>query len=144
MARMLLVLLSLCSLVSRADGFAAWMVNEFCDRLVQPGSFIMNEAVVLSDERRVRVHRSYYTESGEKKQEELTSSSSAFYPGEKLTVTVSDDESGSLSMEHLFETSGGGRFLAEKHGCGHSRTSVNNQVLTMPQFKTEVKVWVGE
>lgn len=143
----LLPLTIFCVFSTRVEGFAAWMVNEFCDRLVQPGSVIMNEVVVLSSERQVRVHRSFYTESGDKIMEEVGSSDSAgmYYPGEELTVTVTDDHSGSLSAEFLFETSReGGRFLAEDRGCRHTRTNINSQILTLPQFKTEVKVWVGE
>ena len=140
-------LLIVCFYSSRVDGFAAWMVNEFCDRLVQPGSVIMNEVVVLSDERQVRLHRAFFTENGQQVVEEVggTGSELTYYPGEELTVTVSDDQSGSLSTEYLFETSrGAARFLAEERGCRHTRTNVNSQILTMPQFKTEVKVWVGK
>lgn len=146
------VLLIFCLFATEVNGFAAWMVNEFCDRLVQPGSVIMNEIVVQSNERQVLVHRSYYAESGEKVVELVGSSSAAnseskgvYYPGEELTVTVSDDKSGSLNTEYLFETSrSGGRFLGEERGCRHTRTNVNSQVLTMPPFKTDVRVWVGE
>eukprot|EP00603_Paraphysomonas_imperforata_P006221 CAMPEP_0114442496 /NCGR_PEP_ID=MMETSP0103-20121206/16979_1 /TAXON_ID=37642 ORGANISM="Paraphysomonas imperforata, Strain PA2" /NCGR_SAMPLE_ID=MMETSP0103 /ASSEMBLY_ACC=CAM_ASM_000201 /LENGTH=202 /DNA_ID=CAMNT_0001613761 /DNA_START=142 /DNA_END=747 /DNA_ORIENTATION=+ len=111
----------------------------------------MNEIVVQSNERQVLVHRSYYAESGEQVVELVGSSSAAnseskgvYYPGEELTVTVSDDKSGSLNTEYLFETSrSGGRFLGEERGCRHTRTNVNSQVLTMPPFKTDVRVWVG-
>jgi hypothetical protein len=130
-------------LVPGAAAFAAWMVDEFCDRALLPGAVVMNELVQQSDQRHVRVHRSHYTESGERVSEEVLGG--GFFPGEELVVSVSDDPAAGLSTEFLFETSGGGaHFLGHERGCHHTRTNVNNQVLTMPQFKTTVKLWVGE
>ena len=129
----------------------------------------MNEVVVLSQQRRVRVHRSFFTESGEQSVEELdidfdissssspTSVAAVFFPGEELTVSVSEEggEEGASAVEFLFETDqgksqqgrrggGGGGFLAEEGGCGHSRTASAPAVLTLPRHRTEVQVWVGK
>lgn len=149
-ARVFIVLLFICCVVSGVKGFASWMVNEFCDRHLISGEVIMNEVIVLSDDRVIRVHRSHFTESGMQVMEQVgvgegDGRSGVFFPGEELTVSVSEQIGASSSTEYLFETSAdGGRFLGERQGCGHTRTTKNHQVLTMPQFKTEVKVWVGE
>jgi hypothetical protein len=145
-------LLSFCWLLAGVDCFAAWMVNEHCDRLVRPGAVIMNAVVEESLDRRVRVHRHFFTESGERREEELwlEGGNNYFFPGEELTVSVSSStstaaEDPSANTEFLFETSvQGGRFLGEEEGCAHTRTASNGQVLTMPQFRTEVKLWVGK
>lgn len=103
---------------------------------------IMNDAVVLSEERSVRVYRRSFTESGKELLHEYTNSH-PFLPGEELVVTVSSSSGGSTGSEFLFEAKGGAKFLGQG-GCSHTRTDRSGQLLTMPKHRSEVQIWVGK
>jgi hypothetical protein len=87
------------------SGFANWMTKDFCDRALVVGEIIMNNEVISSDERSIRVFRDSV---------ELVNNS-AYIPSEKLLVELSDP-TGQYVFESLTAT-------FEKGGCDGHRFS---------------------
>jgi hypothetical protein len=85
------------------NAFADWMATSYCSRSLLPGEIIMNNVVLLSDERHLII-----TRNGEEIQ-----SGSQYIPGETLQVMLSDTHN-----QYLFETDFG-RFL--DGGCEGKR-----------------------
>jgi len=104
----------------RGDGFAAWMTKDFCDRQLDEGEIIMNEAAILTNERQVRVFR---------EDKELPSGAAVYVPKEILTVQISDS-TGQFVLESQHAEFVGG-------GCKHKNRVVKNHAsLKMPESGT--------
>jgi hypothetical protein len=112
-----------------SHGFANWLTTDFCDRSLVVGEVIMNEVIVYSELRSIKVLRDGSD----------ISSSGLYYPGEKLTVQLSD-----TTKQYVIETANG---QIENGGCeGRRIADKNNIILVMPELDadgSEVSVWAG-
>lgn len=111
------------------SGFASWMTRDFCDRALSAGEIIMNDEVVVSDERHVRVYRDTV---------EL-SNNSVYIPLERLLVELSDP-AGQYVFESLAATFEGG-------GCNGHRfsSSTKKAYIVLPAVDScpEVSIVAG-
>ena len=53
---LLLIIISII-IISKTNGFAEWLANQYCDRPLIVGEIIMNEEVKLSNDRKILVYR---------------------------------------------------------------------------------------
>jgi len=103
-----------------ASSFSAWMTKDFCDRQLDEGEIIMNEAAILTNERHVQVFR---------EGTELVSGQAVYVPNEILTVQISDSTGQFVLESQHAEFSGG--------GCKHkNRVVKNHAALKMPESGT--------
>ena len=127
------------------QSFAYWMENDYCDRSVAPGTVIMNEKAILSDEGHIRVFK------GKNFDQEVFSGQHYFTSGEQLRVWLQLDggEVEGGDEDAIFETKVGS---FQAGGCGGRRTSRRGSVLQLPVFNEayeeregqSVHVWAGE
>jgi hypothetical protein len=112
-----------------AEGFADWMVKDFCSRTLVAGQVIMNNKAENSDERRIRVYRG---------NTEL-SSGDAYVPTETLTVSISDPKD-----QYVYEVSPNAKF--ERGGCNGQRIADRPKVtLHLPDIgKGSVEIVAGK
>ncbi len=107
----------------------------------------MNEKVVTSRERRVRVFRVRDNEEKEVFSHEV------YTPGEKLIITLFGEREDQLAAETIFEVdeSSGASFPAG--GCGRRRIARSRSMLQMPgglaeeeseEDHLEVSIWAGK
>lgn len=100
----------------RANSFAAWMTKDFCDRQLDEGEIIMNEAAIMTNERSIRVFR----------EDKEVSTGSVYVPNEILTVQISDSTGQFVLEAHHAEFANG--------GCKKkSRVVKNHASLKMPE-----------
>lgn len=102
------------------------MENDFCERSFRVGEIVMNHETIESDDRTVIVSR------GNK---QLTSSS-YYYPHEKLKVSISK-KGGDLIFQVENATFING-------GCQGTRTAKDLQTILLPTDNKIVKIWVGK
>lgn len=111
-----LVLLLVWIKIQFSAGFAEWMMTDFCERSLTAGEVIMNDVVIVSDERSLKVYRN-------DDQEML--SGDEYYPSEKLQVAISNNEN-----QFVIETSAGKIYQG---GCNGRRQANKGRVLlTLP------------
>jgi hypothetical protein len=91
--------------VTPVKPFADWMTKDFCSRSLKVGEIIMNEEVIQSDERTVKV----FLENGDE-----VPSGSKYTKGQKLIVSV-DNTRG----QYVYEISGPASFV--DGGCNGRR-----------------------
>lgn len=106
--------------IGQCESFAAWMTKDFCDRKLVVDEVIMNQAVVLSAERQIKVFRG---------STELKSEIDQYIPGEELSVTLTDMG----KSQHVFETSPNARF--QNGGCEGTRIAKSPALLTVSNEK---------
>lgn len=104
-------------------------MTDFCERGLTVGEVIMNEAVMVSNERSVKVFRN---------DDQVVLSGEEYYPGEKLQVAIS-----SIENQFIIEASG-----AKIYGGGcHGKRQANKGrvMLTLPEADEagEVRVYAG-
>lgn len=110
--------------IQLSAGFADWMTSDFCDRGLAVGEVIMNEAVIVSKERTVKVYRN---------DDQEVKSGEEYYPGENLQIAIS-----SIENQFVIETSGGKIYNG---GCNGKRQSNKGRVLwMMPKGDKAVEV----
>jgi hypothetical protein len=120
--------LLLCREIPLANGFASWFAEDeqYCIRKMEEGQIIMNNRVVSSEDRTVQVFRG----------DEQLSSGAEYFPGEELSVVLSD-----VTAQFVFETTRG---EFENGGCNGRRFIESPAKLILPKESSDdVRIWAG-
>jgi len=111
----LLIIISII-IISKTNGFAEWLANQYCDRPLIVGEIIMNQEVELSNDRKILVYRDGI---------ELKSGSE-YKLGEILTISVTELQK---KNQFMFETKNA-KF--ESGGCDGIRSAKEKPNLILP------------
>lgn len=127
--KLLLVITILIAHVSQGHAFSSWMTSDFCRRELRVGELIMNEEVVLSEDRVVEVYRDGAA---------LRSNYDHFVLGETLTVKIS-----TTNDQYVYEVSGNKEARFVNGGCNGRRIADKKEVqLDLPKSNTQDSVSV--
>lgn len=134
--------LLLCLFSPCVDGFARWMLKDFCSRELTVGEIIMGDEVMLSHERHVLVHKHSYNEKGDKVllPLDLTHSNATYSPEDELHISLNDTR-GQFVFEITPATPSSSAQSAWfiDGGCkGQHRQDKQHSVLVLPQDGSDI------
>ncbi len=134
----------LCLLSRNVDGFAKWMLKDFCTRELHVGEIIMGDEVIMSQSRHILVHKHAYNERGDKvllPLEGLQQNNGTYTMEDELQVSLNDTR-GQFVFEIQSNSASGAQFV--DGGCtAKHRQDKQHSTLVLPRDGSDIVLVVA-